>query len=112
MLRSNFRFFLTLFAILVSAKAFAGPFYIKNYSSEIYIHKNSIIDVRETIKIHFNSPRHGIYRFIPYKYEHINTKSLKKKKVIVKLHIFNIETPGFKNRIYYKNGNVVIKIGK
>ena len=111
MLRLSFRFFLTLFLVLISTKAFAEYFYIKNYSSEIYIHKNSIIDIRETIKVHFNYPRHGIYRFIPYEYEYTNTNSSKKKRVLVRLHIFNIETPGFKNKIYYKNGNVVIRIG-
>ncbi len=111
MSRLSFRFFLTLFLVLISTKAFAEYFYIKNYSSEIYIHKNSIIDIRETIKVHFNYPRHGIYRFIPYKYEFTNTNSSKKKRVLVRLHIFNIETPGFKNKIYYKNGNVVIRIG-
>ncbi len=111
MSRLSFRFFLTLFLVLISTKAFAEFFYIKNYSSKIYIHKNSIIDVRETIKVHFNYPRHGIYRFIPYEYEYTNTNSSKKKRVLVRLHIFNIETPGFKNKIYYKNGNVVIRIG-
>ncbi len=111
MSRSSFRFFLTLFLVFVSTKAFAEYFYIKNYSSEIYIHKNSIIDIREKIKVHFNFPRHGIYRLIPYEYEYANTNSLQKKKVLVRLHIFNIETPGFKHKIYYKNGNVVIKIG-
>lgn len=42
---------------------------IKNFKSEITIEKNSEVKVTEEISYFFSEARHGIFRFIPYKYQ-------------------------------------------
>jgi len=62
--------FLSLAALwIVSATpAFAEYFDIRDYHADIVISENNNITVTETIHVHFNQARHGIYREIPYKY--------------------------------------------
>ncbi len=111
MLRLNSKFLFIVFALLFSTNAFAEFFQVKNYLSEIYIQKNSIIDVKETIKVRFTSPRHGIFRYIPTKYRFVEKSGASSRVILNRLHIFNVKTPGFKHKIYRKNGYVVIRIG-
>lgn len=42
---------------------------IKNFKSEITIEKNSEVKVMEEISYFFPTARHGLFRFIPYKYQ-------------------------------------------
>jgi uncharacterized membrane protein len=39
---------------------------VKNFDSQIKILKNGEIEVKETITYFFSTPKHGIYRYIPY----------------------------------------------
>ncbi len=39
--------------------------FIEDFTAEITIHLNSTMEVKETIKVHFRSPGHGIWRTIP-----------------------------------------------
>lgn len=43
-------------------------FTIKEYDVAIRVNKDAALDVDETIQVHFTEPRHGIYRFIPFRY--------------------------------------------
>lgn len=43
-------------------------FTITSYNVGVQVNKDASLDVVETINVHFTEPRHGIIRFIPYKY--------------------------------------------
>lgn len=44
-------------------------FTIKKYDVAVHVNKDASLDIDETILVHFTENRHGIYRFIPYKYQ-------------------------------------------
>ncbi len=52
-------------ACLVQAQEY---FTIQQYDVTVQVNKDASLDLIETIRVHFTEPRHGIYRFIPYKY--------------------------------------------
>src|SRR4030043_1631902 len=54
--------------ILFISPAFAQYFTIDKFHSDIMIHEDSSIIVKETIDVEFHQQRHGIYREIPFKY--------------------------------------------
>ena len=47
--------------------AFAESFETKDYSVQMDVYENNSFLVTEDIKVNFTEPRHGIYRYIPYK---------------------------------------------
>jgi len=53
---------------LFPPSTFAQYFTINKFHSDIMIHRDSSIVVRETIDVEFHQSRHGIYREIPFKY--------------------------------------------
>jgi uncharacterized membrane protein len=119
MLRLNFKLLLVLFFVFISASNVYSYeyFYIKDYQTDVYIQKNSLVDIKETIKVHFNTPRHGIYRDIPFRY-HIEKNTLKdiaSRPVSLRdtytIDIFNIKTPGFKHKIFKRGDYLRIRIG-
>ncbi len=59
---------LNLILILFSSVTYAQNFTIDKFHSDITIHEDSSFIVKETIDVKFHSPRHGIYREIPFKY--------------------------------------------
>ncbi len=65
---------LSLFAVLMInlilfiPPAFGQYFTINKFHSDIMIHEDSSIIVKETIDVEFHQQRHGIYREIPFKY--------------------------------------------
>ncbi len=62
------------FLILVCAFLFVGNiaaqeyFTIKQYDIAVTVNKDASLNITETINVHFTEPRHGIFRFIPFKY--------------------------------------------
>lgn len=65
--------FISIFAAVLfqAFPAFAGgyssqPYYISAYNVDIDVTEDNILQVREEIDVYFNSPRHGIYRYIPF----------------------------------------------
>jgi uncharacterized membrane protein len=44
-------------------------FTIKKYEVAITVNKDASLDIDENIFVHFTEQRHGLYRFIPFKYE-------------------------------------------
>lgn len=58
-----------LCAFLFACKVYAREYFtITQYNVTINVNKDASLDVKETINLHFTEPRHGIYRFIPFKY--------------------------------------------
>ncbi|MBA2761875.1 MAG: hypothetical protein H0U39_07940, partial [Segetibacter sp.] len=43
-------------------------FTINRYNVAVKVNKDASLDIDETILVHFTENRHGIIRFIPYKY--------------------------------------------
>ena len=97
-------------AILPSAGAY--EYYDTNqYDVDVTVHENNSFTVVETIKVHFNSARHGIYRYIPYKgtvTREINGKTVNQK---YRAQISNIQVDGYTFETDTENSNVVIQIG-
>jgi uncharacterized membrane protein len=60
---------LLLLVVLVHSATAQEYFTIKQYDVNIGVNKDASLDVEETILVHFISGRHGILRFIPYKYQ-------------------------------------------
>lgn len=57
---------LMLAAFVGSAQA--QDFTINSFHSDLIIHEDSSLTVKEAIEVEFHRPRHGIYREIPFKY--------------------------------------------
>ncbi len=63
-----------LFVTLLAAFIFIGGitaqeyFTIKQYNVDVKVNKDASLDITEAINVHFTEARHGIYRFIPFKY--------------------------------------------
>lgn len=51
-----------------AGSASAQDFTIEKFHSDIIVHEDSSLTVKETIEVEFHRPRHGIYREIPFKY--------------------------------------------
>jgi len=58
--------FLFSFLLLIST-AQAYDFTIREYTTTVKVNSDNTADVFEDIKVHFNVPKHGIYRVIPFK---------------------------------------------
>ncbi|WP_025209786.1 DUF2207 domain-containing protein [Hippea sp. KM1] len=111
MLRLAFRLLILLFLAL-PGYAKSESFYIKDYHSDIYINKNGVVDVVETIKVYFTTKRHGIIRIIPYRYKVDNSLSGRGAfGRVYKISIFNIKVDGFEYSVRKADGNVRIRIG-
>ncbi len=59
---------LNLSLIFFVSPALAQYFTIEKFHSDIMVHEDSSVIVKETIETEFHQPRHGIYREIPFKY--------------------------------------------
>ncbi|KAA0257342.1 DUF2207 domain-containing protein [Deferribacter autotrophicus] len=108
-------FFVISLLFAFSSIAKAEYFYIKDYVVNIFINKNSVIDVEEKILVHFNSPRHGIFRKIPYKY-HVENKDDDLNRPFIygstyKIKIYDVEVDNFNFTTYKKGNYFFIKIG-
>ena len=55
--------------VLVNCAVAQEYFTIKQYDVKVKVNKDASLDIDETINLHFTEPRHGIYRFIPFKYK-------------------------------------------
>lgn len=100
---------ITFFFFLIPSNTFAQEidYKIIGYHVDVTVNENNVLDIKETITADFNSPAHGIYRFIPlknYVQRHDGTTS------IVRAKIKNIEaSEDFET--YTENNNKVIKLG-
>ncbi len=88
---------------LLSATLRAEYFTIEAYDLQVRIDAGGWFEVEETIDVFFTSPRHGIFRYIPYRYL-VDDK-------VHKIGIKNIDVPGHRWERSWVNGNVRIRIG-
>jgi len=102
---------LCLAALLrVPAAAADTGYSISSYSSEINISDSNVYSVKEIITADFTQPKHGIYRYIPYK-QTMNWDVYGKKQTVsynAKISNANVNSPFSK---YTQNGSVVLQIG-
>ena len=61
-------FIFCFFLVLNNVKA-QEVYTIKHYNVNIKVNKDASLDISEIIDVHFNEPRHGIIRDIPFKYK-------------------------------------------
>ena len=59
---------LVLLLLCATAKAGRKGFYYRHFHIDAVVHPNNVWDITETLDVHFNEPRHGIYRYIPTRY--------------------------------------------
>lgn len=52
-----------------TALAQSADWQIDNFDSEIIVHEDASLSIKETITVNFDAERHGIFREIPYTYE-------------------------------------------
>ena len=58
-----------LFAFVINCANAQEYFTIKRYDVAIKVNQDASLNIVETINVHFTESRHGIIRFIPYKYQ-------------------------------------------
>ena len=96
-----------------------GGYTIRDYHVDAVLQKNNVLDITETIQVHFNKKRHGIYRNIPtHMYvnrvaeEDVNKKTATSGRVMDYANkIRNLSVDGWKYDTEYEDGNYVIRIG-
>jgi uncharacterized membrane protein len=108
-------FLISVFLLISPFISFAEYFTIEDYDVFIKLNKNSTIDVVETITVNFSSPRHGIYRLIPFKYWQDSVNFSFDRMIFgsktYKLDIYDIRVDGF-SFVKSKDGRYIkIRIG-
>ena len=106
------RRFISQVAVLVlcfiaygAPSALAEYFEIDHYSVVIRVSETAVLDVEETLDVRFLSPRHGIFREIPFEYK---SNGLTGTYVT---RIYDLEVPGERFSTETKGANLSIKIG-
>jgi len=61
--------FIFCFSLVLTNVKAQEAFTIKHYNVNIKVNKDASLDISEIIFVHFNEPRHGIIRDIPFKYK-------------------------------------------
>ncbi len=92
------------------ASATDAGYTITSYHSEIQIGTDNVYHITETIKVYFDEPSHGIYRYIPY----VQKMSWKQDGTMTRAYHTKVESvtiPGETYTVYRENGNVVVQIG-
>ncbi len=100
---------LFVFAGNVGAVDNRGAFVIKNFDVGIFVKKNAIIKIEESIDVNFSQKRHGIFRKIPVKYTDDNGFKYKMRMRNVSVSDGNGHNIEFTK--YNEGNNIVLKIG-
>ncbi|HUR29890.1 MAG TPA: DUF2207 domain-containing protein [Saprospiraceae bacterium] len=88
---------------LLAFNARAEYFTIKHYHVNVTFNDEGNADFVETIEVEFSQPRHGIYRFIPFR----NKISGRTVDYIIK----DVDVEGYKFSRSKENNNLVLQIG-
>src|SRR3990167_8550629 len=97
------KYLIAILAVLAMPMgARAADYEITNFSSKIEVLRNTDLRVTETIEANFNVPKHGIFRYIPSKYE--------VKGKMWDTHL-RVEKVNEKYTLTRQGNNQVIKIG-
>ncbi len=111
LLKLNFKIILLFFFGVTYLYSY--NFEIEDYNVEIYLLKNSTVQITETIKVNFLLPRRGIIRYIPYRYKSgIFNDNLRIQLISVESSTNNENFITEPYKIYKKRRNLYIKIGK
>ncbi len=111
LLKLNFNIIFIFF--LFSCSLFAYGFEIKKYYVEIYLLKNSKVQVTETLKVNFIAPKRGIIRFIPYRYKSgIFNNNIRIKFLSVQLSNDGENFTEVNYKVFRKKRNIYLRIGK
>lgn len=95
-----------LFFIYSPAKATNEK--ITNFHSDITIQKDASIIIEETIDYYFDSQKHGIFRYVPYKYKNADDKKFETMTEILEISCDNHAEEYF---VSNSGNNKKIKIG-
>lgn len=88
-----------------------GGYTTQSFDTRVQVQQNHAYQVTETIKVHFNEPRHGIYRYIPTSgtfYRQINGKQT---ATDYHARVKNVSVDGKNYNTDTDDGNLVIQIG-
>lgn len=102
--------------LLLPSKTFAAGYqdYVRSFHSDVTLNKDASISIKETIKYHFASEKHGIYREIPVNYKVSGSFMRPTILKINELYYYPDDFPSVKNIQYERslsNGYAVLKIG-
>ena len=104
-------FIMTLFAPLLSIHA-AEAFTIEDYHVELTVNEDGLVEVTETMNVHFDYKRHGVYFDIPTRYKmnwDIDSKDVQKEYY---LPVTNLSVlSGQKYEVEEQNSGVRLIIG-
>ncbi len=102
-------FFLIIVGLIIGSKSvLAADYQIKNFESEIKLNQDLSLTIKEKIETNFLMAKHGIYRVVPYIYNH------KGKTIKANLKILNITDEngfGVNYEVTNYNQSKKIKIG-
>lgn len=94
---------LTLILCLTTLGALAKDVWVKSYLVDVAVHENNTLDIVEEVTVHFDEPRHGFYRYVPYKY-YMFGKSYR-------CDITDVKVSGDNYSLKDENDNLLVKIG-
>jgi uncharacterized membrane protein YgcG len=83
----------------------------KNYDVRMDVNGNNTFLVQEDIKVDFTEPRHGIYRYIPYKGTITRQVDGSTVDDRYRMKISDVKVEGYQFDTDTENGNLVIRIG-
>ncbi len=93
-------------------------FTITRYDVTVTVNKDASLDVKEDIAVHFNEPRHGIFREIPIKYRIVNQPAGTEQADrqfssggYSRIFLENIKVSGWNYSVSDDNGYKQIKFG-
>lgn len=97
--------------IPVHVCANAGGYTTSAYNVDVKVNTDHAYRVTETIDVNFTEPRHGIYRYIPYKGDFYRQVDGKKSDKAYVAKVSDISVKGGTVDIDRESDNVVLKIG-
>lgn len=97
--------------IPVQVCANAGGYTTSAYNVDVKVNTDHAYRVTETIDVNFSEPRHGIYRYIPYKGDFYRQIDGKKSDKAYVAKVSDISVKGGTVDIDRESDNVVLKIG-
>lgn len=107
------KIFFFILGLFFHPLVFAQDFTVKNLTVKIVVHADGTFDVEESYQVEFSTQKHGIYRYIPIKYQFSEEEG---ETYTRKIKISQVKVPGYRfktNHAFEQDlkGNFEIKIG-
>lgn len=110
MKKSAYIIWVIFLALVISPTvAFAQDFTISRFHSDITVYEDSSFQVKEVIKVDFLTPKHGIYREIPFRYKDELGNTITTPLKVISVN--NVAGMKWKYRVARKGAVIHIKIG-